>query len=114
MTDCWRLDSFNQPLVLAGSGGRLPRVVCWGAPLPKGCDLSAIAAAEARDVTGGMLDANPPLSICPEADRGFPGQPGLSLRDATGRVLRPRLRLLGVEAEGDALPVRAEDDVEGY
>ncbi|PHP26402.1 alpha-galactosidase [Limimaricola cinnabarinus] len=109
-TDCWRLDSFAQTLVLAGSGGRLPCVVYWGAPLPKACDLSSIAAAEARDVTGGMLDANPALSICPEADRGFPGQPGLALRDAEGRVLRPRLRLLEVEAGENALTVKAGDD----
>jgi len=109
MMQCWRLDSFVQTLVLASSDARLPVVVYWGAPLPKGCDLDAIAEAEARDITGGMLDANPPLSICPEADRGFPGQPGLNLRDAGGRVLRPRLRLSGVEEGRDALTVTCED-----
>ena len=105
MMQCWRLDSFVQTLVLASSDARLPVVVYWGAPLPKGCDLDAIASSDARDITGGMLDANPPLSICPEADRGFPGQPGLNLRDAGGRVLRPRLRLSGVEEGRDALKI---------
>lgn len=109
MTDCWRLDSFAQTLVLAAEDKRMPRVVYWGAPLPRGCDLAAIAASGARDVTGGMLDANPPLSICPEADRGFPGQPGLALRDAQGRVLRPRLRLTEVEAARDALVLTCAD-----
>lgn len=108
-TDCWRLDSFAQTLVLAATDARLPEVVYWGAPLPKATDLAPIALAHAMDRTGGMLDANAPLSICPEADRSFPGQPGLSLRDAEGRVLRPRLRLVEVEAERDRLVVHCAD-----
>ncbi|WP_341212828.1 alpha-galactosidase [uncultured Limimaricola sp.] len=109
MIQCWRLDSFVQTLVLASTDARLPVVVYWGAPLPRGCDLDAIAQADACDVTGGMLDANPALSICPEADRGFPGQPGLALRNAEGKVLRPRLRLSNVDEGRDALTVTCED-----
>ncbi|MGR3683278.1 alpha-galactosidase [Sagittula sp.] len=108
-TDCWRLDSFAPTLVLAATDARLPEVVYWGAPLPKGCDLGAVTAAHPMDVTGGMLDANPPLSICPEADRSFPGQPGLALRDAQGHALRPRLRLGEVEEDRDRLVIRCAD-----
>ncbi|SDF17754.1 alpha-galactosidase [Limimaricola pyoseonensis] len=109
MTDCWRLDSFAQTLVLASTDARLPEVVYWGAPLAKGSDLAALAAAHALDRTGGMLDANAPLSICPEADRSFPGQPGLALRDEGGRVLRPRLRLQEAETGRDRLALRCTD-----
>ena len=53
------------------------------------------------DVTGGMLDANPDLSICPEASQSFPGQPGLICRDALGRVLRPEFRFVTRAGTGD-------------
>ncbi len=110
MTDCWRLDDDVQTLVLAASAKRLPEVVYWGAPLPKGTDLAAIAEAHRLDRTGGMLDANPPLSICPEADRSFPGQPGMALRNAAGRALLPRLRLAGVDQDACGLTIACADD----
>ena len=72
----WRLDDRRQTLVLAARRERLPEVIYWGAPLPQGEDKTALAAAHHLDVTGGMLDENPDLSICPEAVRTFPGQPG--------------------------------------
>ena len=71
---------------------RLPQVIYWGPPLPASEDCAALAAAHAMDITGGMLDTNPELSICPEASQSFPGQPGLICRDAQGRVLRPNFR----------------------
>ena len=37
-----------------------------------------------------MLDANPEISICPEATRSFPGQPGLIIRDESGTPLIPK------------------------
>jgi alpha-galactosidase len=86
----WRLDDSRQTLVLAANGARLPQVVYWGAPLPAGDDLSTLHAAHAIDVTGGMLDENPDLSLCPEAARTFPGQPGLILRRGDGTPLLPK------------------------
>ena len=64
------------------------------------------------DVTGGMLDANPDLSICPEATRTFPGQPGLILRDGDGTPLLPKFCLprsrqrRGTRARWSAMPTR--------
>jgi len=72
----WRLDDGCQTLVLATKKDRLPEVVYWGAPLPDGEDLGTLQASYKLDVTGGMLDENPDLSLCPEATRSFPGQPG--------------------------------------
>ena len=73
----WRLDDDRQTLVLAARRARLPEVIYWGAPLPSTENLDTLARAHRLDVTGGMLDENPDLSICPEAVRTFPGQPGL-------------------------------------
>ncbi len=86
----WRLDDARQSLVLAARRERLPEIVYWGAPLPDSDDPREIAVGHAIDVTGGMLDENPDLSICPEAVRSFPGQPGLILRDGDGTPLLPK------------------------
>jgi len=82
MTHQYRLDDGRQTLVLAAQNDRLPEVVYWGATLPATEDLTTLQDAHMIDVTGGMLDENPPLSICPEATRSFPGQPGLIVRDS--------------------------------
>lgn len=90
MQRSWRLDDGHQTLVLAAKGDRLPQITYWGAPLPAGEDLSAISLGAAIDLTGGMLDENPDLSILPESARTFPGQPGLVCRDASGHPLLPK------------------------
>jgi len=101
MTDetfqAWRLDDGCQTLVLASAHARLPQVIYWGAPLPLDEDLATLAAAHHLDVTGGMLDANPDLSICPEAARSFPGQPGMVLRDGDGAPILPTFHFDGSE-----------------
>ena len=87
---CWRLDCGRQSFVLTAVNDRLPQVVYWGPRLADGVDLPTLHAANAIDVTGGMLDENPDLSLCPEATRTFPGQPGLILRDTDGTPLLPK------------------------
>jgi alpha-galactosidase len=114
MTRVWRLDCGGQTVALASRDEGLPEVVYWGAALPADEDLAALADAGRADLTGGMLDALPPLSICPEAGASFPGQPGLALADAAGASLRPRLRLTpGAQGsdgtEAGALVFRARD-----
>jgi alpha-galactosidase len=88
---------------------RLPEVVYWGAPLPQDEDLDRLRRAHALDVTGGMLDANPDLSICPEATRSFPGQPGLILRDSGGTPLLPKFCFQKDEQSEDGLALTYED-----
>mgnify|MGYP002628163778 CR=1 FL=1 len=109
MIRCWRLDDGQQTLVLASRNAGLPQVVYWGAPLPLDEDLTTVAKAHAIDVTGGMLDANPDLSICPEAARSFPGQPGLMLRDQSGVPLRPRFRYESESKEANTLELVFKD-----
>ena len=107
----WRIDDRSQTLALASWGG-LPEVIHWGAPLPEGEDLTALAAASRSDLTGGMLDAVEPVSICPEAGRGFHGHPGLVLTAGDGTPLWPRFRLTGAE-EGHRLAFEARDEALG-
>ena len=90
MIRCWRLDDGRQTLVLGSKRDRLAEVVYWGPRLPDAEDLETVYRAYDIDVTGGMLDANPELSICPEATRTFPGQPGLILRDGDGTPFLPK------------------------
>ena len=100
MNRTYRIDDGRQTLVLAARNDRLPEVVYWGALLPAGENLDTLHAAHAIDVTGGMLDENPDLSICPEATRSFPGQPGLILRDSDGTPLLPKFCFKSVAQNG--------------
>jgi len=105
----WRLDDARQPLVLAARRTRLPEVVYWGPPLPKGEDLGTLYHAHMLDVTGGMLDENPDLSILPEASRTFPGQPGLIIRAQDGTPLLPKFCFDGADQTDDTLTLHYKD-----
>lgn len=105
----WRLDDDSQTLALVSRGGRLPCVTYWGPPLPASEDLTMMADAVHLDVTGGMLDDTPDLSICPEAMHSFPGQPGLRLRNSSGQPLLPRFAITKTEAEPARLRIQARD-----
>ena len=109
MIQSWRLDDGRQTLILASRREWLPQVVYWGAPLPLDDAAETLFAAHAIDVTGGMLDENPDLSICPEATRSFPGQPGLILRDESGTPLLPKFCFRSESEEEGALALSYED-----
>ncbi len=112
MTRTFRLDDDRQTLVLAATNERLPQVVYWGPRLPEGDDLDTLHAAHVLDVTGGMLDENPDLSICPEATRTFPGQPGLIIRDTDGTPLLPKFCFSDM-TNGDNLSLQFVDEANG-
>jgi alpha-galactosidase len=100
MNRTYRIDDGRQTLVLAARNDRLPEVVYWGTALPLTENLDTLHAAHVIDVTGGMLDENPDLSICPEATRSFPGQPGLIVRDSDGTPLLPKFCFESVTQNG--------------
>ncbi|SMX43432.1 alpha-galactosidase [Octadecabacter ascidiaceicola] len=108
----WRLDDGCQTLVLAARRERLPEVVYWGAVLPKDENLETLLAAHAIDVTGGMLDENPDLSLSPEASRTFPGQPGLIVHSENGTPLLPKFCFLSAE-NGSNLTLKYRDEDSG-
>jgi alpha-galactosidase len=84
----WRIDAGGQTLALATSGG-IPEVIWWGPRLPETEDLAQLAAAQLNDITGGMLDRLPALSLSPEPGRVFQGQTGHLLAEADGTPLNP-------------------------
>ena len=109
MNRLYRLDDERQTLVLAAQRDRLPEVVYWGPTLPADEDLATVQASHVLDVTGGMLDENPELSICPEASRSFPGQPGLIVRDHDGTPLLPKFCFVEMVQHADGIELCYED-----
>ncbi|NQZ32596.1 MAG: alpha-galactosidase [Oceanospirillaceae bacterium] len=83
----WRLDTPQQSLVLSSENAALPTVIYWGSSLPAAEDLTALMQMATYDINGGSLDQIAPLSVCPQASEGFPGQAGMALRDAQGKAL---------------------------
>ncbi|WP_435312718.1 alpha-galactosidase [Primorskyibacter sedentarius] len=113
MIRCWRLDDSRQTLVLGSTKDHLAEVVFWGPRLPDDEDLETVFRANGIDVTGGMLDSNPELSICPEATRTFPGQPGLILRDGSGTPLLPKFCFASAEQSTNAITLAFRDEMNG-
>ncbi len=109
----WTLEDDRQTLVLAARRERLPEVVYWGAPLPGGDDPATLAAANRLDVTGGMLDENPDLSICPETTRTFPGQSGLVVHTADGRPILSKFCFVEEEVSATRLRLVYRDGANG-
>lgn len=99
----WHLGDAHQSLVLASFGNCLPEAVYWGPPLPEQDSLQTLAAASATDVTGGMVDRNAPVSLSPEASQTFPGQAGLTGRNAEGNPLAPQFRLVSETSTAQGL-----------
>ncbi|MDP3195838.1 alpha-galactosidase [Tabrizicola sp.] len=87
----WRVDTQGQTIALATEGG-VPEVIYWGPALPEAEDLGQLALAARHDLTGGMLDILPSLSLSPEPGRAFQGQPGHVLAEADGTLLLPAFR----------------------
>ncbi|MDO8881678.1 alpha-galactosidase [Pseudotabrizicola sp.] len=82
------MDAGEQTLALTSNGG-LPMVIYWGARLPDDEDLAQLAASARHDLTGGMIDQLPALTLSPESGRAFAGQPGLICAEADGTPLHP-------------------------
>ena len=109
----WRLAGHAQELVLVSHNARLPEALYWGPPLPEHEDPRTLAEAQRIDVTGGMLDDTADLSICPEAARSFPGQPGLIVRLEDGTPILPKLKVTAGEEREGGLTIRARDEAHG-
>ncbi|MET1412538.1 alpha-galactosidase [Roseibium sp. HPY-6] len=109
----WHLGDAHQSLVLASLGDCLPEAVYWGPALPERESYQSLAAAAVTDVTGGMVDRNAPISLNPEASQTFPGQSGLTGRDADGNPLTPRFRFSNETTSEHGLTlVYADTDLE--
>ncbi len=109
----WRLDDGHQTLVLAARDTRLPEVIYWGAKLPASEDLDSLADASGLDVTGGMLDENPDLSICPESARTFPGHPGMIVHSVDGAPIHGNFLLASADADDCRIGLTCRDETNG-
>lgn len=105
----WRLDTAQQTLVLASTGA-IPHVVYWGAPLPASEDLAALALSQLSDLTGGMLDRLPDLSLCPLPGSDWQGQPGMAVSEVDGRQITPRFQFERAEVAQDSLTLHSTAD----
>lgn len=93
----FRIDAGPQTIALATDGG-IPEVIWWGPRLPEAEDLAQLARAARHDLTGGMLDVLPALSLSPEPGRAFQGQPGHLLAEADCTALHPAFAFDRAEA----------------
>ncbi|MFN4129809.1 MAG: alpha-galactosidase, partial [Paracoccaceae bacterium] len=102
----WRVDARAQTLALNSDGG-LPAVIYWGARLPENEDLAQLAASARHDLTGGMIDQLPALTLTPESGRAFAGQPGLICAEPDGTPLHPVFSFDRAEQTGTRLSLIA-------
>ena len=106
----WRLDHGDQTLILAQPAKGIAHVVYWGSQLAADVCLNTIAAACKRDVTGGMMDAHTPITLCPVAGDAYPGQPGLLATDTQGQSLYPCFSLSQADCTETQLLLVYTDD----
>ena len=85
----WRLDDSAQTIVVASIDNNMAFIAYWGAVLPEHENLAQVVHAQMRDLTGGMIDQNAPVSLCPAEGDAFPGMPALVASDASGIDLMP-------------------------
>ena len=125
---CVALTAAGVSLVLDLGGGRLPRVLHWGAELPALGDGDAVALAEsvAPVLAPSSIDEPSLVSLLPEHWTGWTGRPGLS-GSRSGTAWSPRFTVTSAELDGTpvaltpgstssgpgSLRVRAADAVAG-
>lgn len=104
-------------LVLAVGGGRLPRVLHWGADLGPLADseLAALAVASETPIGHNLNDVVKDISILPAFADGWVGRPGVE-GSRSGRDWSPLFTAAGHELSttpdgGNRLVVSAADDV---
>ncbi|MEZ5934748.1 MAG: alpha-galactosidase [Alphaproteobacteria bacterium] len=111
--DAFRLDGAETTLVFAWTDGP-PALLYQGAMLPTSIDLGTLVSCFQRPLPHATLDVNEPVSLHPEAERGFPGHPALighrptSARGWAGRFRHPQL-----ERRDDGVIFRLIDEARG-
>ena len=109
----WHFGCDRQSVVVFAENNQLAQIVYWGPALPQAQDLSAVVAATEWDVTGGMLDENPALSLCPTSANSFPGHPALDMRNVQGDQLLPRFNFVSADQGTHHLTLVYRDDALG-
>jgi len=109
----WHFGCDRQSVVVCAKNNQLAQIVYWGPVLPPAQELSELVAATEWDVTGGMLDENPALSLCPTSATSFPGHPALDMRNVQGDHLLPRFNFVSADHGAHHLTLVYRDDALG-
>lgn len=109
----WRIDTPSQTMVFAKKGASLPFVCYWDAALPSDEDLYSLALSTEYDITGGMLDDVPEISLCPHAGTTFQGQFGGIFRKQNGRSIQPKFNDITAQQSDDKLSFTCTDEAIG-
>ena len=108
------LRSAGTGVVLDCGGGLLPRVLHWGRDLGELSeeDLHALAVASVAPLVSNTMDEHVPLSLLPEASRGWAGTPGL-LAHREGRDFSTAFTVDDLTQTGQTVRVDAYDEQAG-
>ncbi len=99
VTHVCRLDTADRTAAFAAFDGGVPCLVHFGARLPAGEDIAALAVATIPNVGAGQIDPFLPLTLCPLAITGWQGHPGLIVQGPDGRDYLPNPKLAEMETD---------------
>jgi alpha-galactosidase len=105
----WRLDTFDQTIVLSSTNDNLPCVIYWGASLPANENITVLAEVATKDPGRATLDASPEMSVLPEPSKNFSGQPGCRIRSLSGDLLDTNFVFLSSENSENSLSLNYKD-----
>ncbi|MGI9401574.1 MAG: alpha-galactosidase, partial [Rhizobiaceae bacterium] len=74
--NCLRIDGKETTLVFAWDDG-VPAIVHFGNLLPIDLDLETFCQTRTKPIVSATLDHSEPVSLHPEAGRGFAGHPAM-------------------------------------
>lgn len=75
--DYLRLDGKGTTFILVSENNAIPEILYWGEKLSDKLNYETLARLGQQPITFSSLDVKVPISILPEANRGYMGHPGL-------------------------------------
>ena len=104
----FRLDSQKRSIVLRSHKKGIPEIIYWADLLAPDVNLETLDLLVARAIPHGHPDQDIPVSVFPEASRGFTGPPAISFhRDGKGSV--HQFTLESVDEGDDSLSFHCSD-----
>lgn len=111
-TDYLQLNGQRSSWVFHCPEGGVPALLYWGEKLPEPADPAELGRLLDKPGHAGTLDDHPPLSLVPEAGRGFAGAAGLE-GHAERRHWAGQMQRRAFSRTGQTLHYRGEDPVSG-
>ena len=104
----YRIDAATSTVVFMAERDRVPEILYWGLRLENGQSLSDLDQFLANPIPHGSADERIPLSLQPEASRGFLARPGISIH-RNSRLFTHELSLTGVESKPNKITFYLSD-----